>query len=398
MPQQSRTNPTLPTTVREFVALGAVGLARSARDAARSPGRSRASGSPSSRERDLRALSGGQRQRALVARALVRRPRLLVLDEPTEGLDVASEEAFLATIDELHREEQLTLLFVTHKLRIAARYATHVALFARGPRARGRARRGARAGRPRGDVRRPARPPRRAAPVIEAFLASWPLFATSYLAGWAIAFLLALVGVWVVARDQIFLGAAVAQASTLGVAAALWIGGLGAAASLEFFRGDAVASGLAVAAAVATALFTVLRRGGGRESAEAVTGWVFLVAASLPTLLLARDPHGLEEVHHLLFSTLLGATRADLAVFGALAGDHRAARRAPSRAAAPARDRSRDRGRGRPAQPRAGTPRSRSGSASPWASRSASPARSTRSAVSCCRRWSRSTSCARCAR
>ncbi len=154
--------------------------------------------------------------------------------------------------------------------------------------------------------------------MIEAFLASWPLFATSYLAGWAIALLLALVGVWVVARDQIFLGVAVAQASTLGVAAALWIGGLGATASLEYFRGDAMASGLAVATAVATALFTVLRRG-GRESAEAVTGWVFLVAASLPTLLLARDPHGLEEVHHLLFSTLLGATTADLVVFGALA-------------------------------------------------------------------------------
>jgi len=155
--------------------------------------------------------------------------------------------------------------------------------------------------------------------VIEAFLASWPLFATSYLAGWAIAFLLSLVGVWVVARDQIFLGVAVAQASTLGVAAALWLGGLGAAAGVGIFRGDAIASGLAVATAVATALFTVLRRSGGRESAEAVTGWVYLVSASVPTLLLASDPRGLEEVHHLLFSTLLGATRVDLAVFAALA-------------------------------------------------------------------------------
>jgi zinc transport system permease protein len=111
---------------------------------------------------------------------------------------------------------------------------------------------------------------------------------------------------------------AVAQASTLGVAAALWIGGLGASATLDRFRGDAVASGLAVATAIGTALATVLRRGGGAESAEAVTGWVFLVAASLPTLLLAGDPHGLEEVHRLLFSTLLGATKADLVVFGTL--------------------------------------------------------------------------------
>ncbi len=129
VPQQCRTNPTLPITVREFVVLGAVGLARSARDSSSLAWALARVGLAELADRDLRALSGGQRQRALVARALVRRPRLLVLDEPTEGLDVASEEAFLATIEELHRAEHLTVLFVTHKLRIAARYATHVALF-----------------------------------------------------------------------------------------------------------------------------------------------------------------------------------------------------------------------------------------------------------------------------
>ncbi len=132
VPQQSRTNPTLPTTVREFVALGAVGLARAARDPGSLAWALSRVGLAELAERDLRALSGGQRQRALVARALVRRPRLLVLDEPSEGLDVASEESFLATIEQLHREAQLTVLFVTHKLRIAARYATHVALFGAG--------------------------------------------------------------------------------------------------------------------------------------------------------------------------------------------------------------------------------------------------------------------------
>jgi ABC-type Mn2+/Zn2+ transport system ATPase subunit len=130
VPQHSRINPTLPTTVREFVALGSVGLRE--RDAGSLAWALARVGLAELAPRDLRALSGGQRQRALVARALVRRPRLLVLDEPTEGLDVASEESFLATIEALHREEQLTLLFVTHKLRIAARYATHVALFAAG--------------------------------------------------------------------------------------------------------------------------------------------------------------------------------------------------------------------------------------------------------------------------
>ncbi len=155
--------------------------------------------------------------------------------------------------------------------------------------------------------------------MIEAFLDSWPLFQTSYLAGWTIAFALALVGVWVVARDQIFLGVAVAQASTLGVASALWIGGLGVGAGGMAIGEDGIAAALAVTASIVTALATVLRRDGGSESAEALTGWVFLVSASVPTLLLAHDPHGLEEVHQLLFSTLLGATNADLVAIVALA-------------------------------------------------------------------------------
>jgi hypothetical protein len=69
--------------------------------------------------------------------------------------------------------------------------------------------------------------------VIESFLESWALFQTTYLAGIALAALLALVGVWVVAREQVFLGAAIAQASTLGIAALLWIAGLVAWPALE---------------------------------------------------------------------------------------------------------------------------------------------------------------------
>lgn len=155
--------------------------------------------------------------------------------------------------------------------------------------------------------------------MIAEFLESWALFRVTYLTGWLIAFQLALVGVWVVARNQIFLGVAVAQASTLGVALALWAGSLGAAAGLAWLQSDWIAAGLAVGASIATAVLTARVPTAGRESAEAVTGWVYLLAASLPVLLLARDPHGLEEVHHLIFSTLLGASRHDLTVFAALA-------------------------------------------------------------------------------
>ena len=151
--------------------------------------------------------------------------------------------------------------------------------------------------------------------MIAEFAATWELFRTTYLAGWLIAFVLGLVGVWVVARDQIFLGVAVAQASTLGVAVALWLGGFG----LSALDTDAVAAALAVGASIATALLTAREAGRGVESPEAVTGWVFLLAASLPVLLLAHSPHGLEEVHRLMFSTLLGASSADLWIFAGLA-------------------------------------------------------------------------------
>lgn len=152
--------------------------------------------------------------------------------------------------------------------------------------------------------------------MIENFAASWPLFWVTYVTGWLIAFALSIVGVWVVARGQIFLGVAVAQASTLGIAASFWLGGMGAA--LAWLDSDAAAAALAVAASITTALLTARQRRPGRESAEAMTGWVFLVSASVPVLLMAHHPHGLEEVHRLMFSTILGASPLDLWVFGVL--------------------------------------------------------------------------------
>ena len=57
--------------------------------------------------------------------------------------------------------------------------------------------------------------------MIARFLASWALFSQAYMTAWLIALLLSLIGVLVVARDQIFLGAAISQAATLGIAVAL---------------------------------------------------------------------------------------------------------------------------------------------------------------------------------
>ena len=130
VPQRCDINPTLPTTVREFVLLGLVGIRASRNEESErldwALDRVRLAGLE---HKDYWSLSGGQRQRALVARALVRRPRLLILDEPTNGLDLSAEDTFLRLLADLNREEHVTLLFVTHYLAIAARYATHLAIF-----------------------------------------------------------------------------------------------------------------------------------------------------------------------------------------------------------------------------------------------------------------------------
>lgn len=154
--------------------------------------------------------------------------------------------------------------------------------------------------------------------MIHDFLSSWTLFRDSYLTGWLIAVLLPLLGVLVVARDQIFLGAAVSQASLLGIAAALRLVSALGLAPLSWLDPDTFVSSVAGLAAVLAALFTA--RGGMRsgDSHESITGFVFLLGASGAVLLMAHSPHGMEEIHRLLASTIIGATQGDVAVFAAL--------------------------------------------------------------------------------
>ncbi len=154
--------------------------------------------------------------------------------------------------------------------------------------------------------------------MIQSFVASWGLFYQSYLAGWLSILLLSLVGVSVVARDQIFIGAAISQASTLGIAVAMGATVLFPEDRFPWLHSMVFPSAMAVIFSVIASSITSHGGGSGRESREAITGWVFLISSTLSILLVSHSPHGLEEVHRLLSSSIIGATVFDVWVFGIL--------------------------------------------------------------------------------
>jgi len=77
-------------------------------------------------------LSGGQKQRTLIARALVGEPNLLILDEPTNGMDLVGERAIMELVRRLHEEDQITVLMVSHLLNTVVNYAHRIAIVGEG--------------------------------------------------------------------------------------------------------------------------------------------------------------------------------------------------------------------------------------------------------------------------
>lgn len=154
--------------------------------------------------------------------------------------------------------------------------------------------------------------------MLQSFFSSWDLFYQSYVAGWLISVLLSLLGVLVVARDQIFIGAAVSQASTLGIAVTLWAAALSWGPLAPWLESDVFLSVMALIFPMVAASLTA--RGGqtGRESHEGITGWVFLGSSSLAILIVAHSPHGLEEIHRVFSSSIIGATMGDIWALGIL--------------------------------------------------------------------------------
>lgn len=133
LPQRSHIDPNFPITVFEAVLMGrygAIGLFHR-------PTRSDHNlvtealtevGLLDLRYRPLGQLSGGQQQRVFIARALAQQPQVLLLDEPTTGLDAPTQSSLLVLTQRLNRERGLTILFVTHEINVVSPVVDRLAL------------------------------------------------------------------------------------------------------------------------------------------------------------------------------------------------------------------------------------------------------------------------------
>ena len=112
VPQRLSFDVSLPMTVRRFLS-----LPTRCSDAEAAAALARV-GVEATAAQQMSGLSGGQFQRVLLARALLTRPQLLVLDEPTQGLDQPGEAAFYRLIEEVRRETGAAVLMVSHDLHV----------------------------------------------------------------------------------------------------------------------------------------------------------------------------------------------------------------------------------------------------------------------------------------
>lgn len=133
VPQRDMVDYDYPLTAVDVVLMGRydrIGLGRrpSSKDRARAMEALEQVGIPLLAGKHLKNLSGGQRQRTLIARALVGEPNVLVLDEPTSGMDLVSTTQILGLVRDLHERSGITVLMVSHALNEVANYVERIAL------------------------------------------------------------------------------------------------------------------------------------------------------------------------------------------------------------------------------------------------------------------------------
>ena len=166
--------------------------------------------------------------------------------------------------------------------------------------------------------------------IWDEFQLSYEMFPEIYLSGFIIVVLLSIAGVLIVARNQIFIGAAITQASTFGISIALSILGLEAMSDATGqARQDLILKYSIIAATICTlwafvdksffrSVLQKLRiptsssKESNAKNKEDITGWLFLLASAGAIVLVSNTPLGMEEVKKLTFSSIIGADNSDV--------------------------------------------------------------------------------------
>ncbi|MEZ6196642.1 MAG: metal ABC transporter permease [Planctomycetota bacterium] len=331
-PQRSQLDPIFPFTSEEVVAMGLLGLEEVAEEIDVAGNRRRvlgaleACGMLAMRDRLFRELSGGQKQRVLVARALVSEPEILILDEPTNDLDLRGEYEVMELVRGLHRDGR-TVVMVSHILPVVARYAHTIALLSERRLIVDEAER----------ILTGEHLERLYGIPVEVFVSetgrrfvsgegvlslreNWDLAievlrhsGDAYAATLGAAALMAYLGLFTVMRRIVFTGVALAQLAAAGVGFAFFIAG----ASWAPLSVRTAAAGWGPTAG--SMLFSLLGAFGlqvrphrHRSSPDALVGLVFVAAAAGAVLFVWRSANGLKELQNVLAGQVLLSNSADL--------------------------------------------------------------------------------------
>jgi len=132
LPQQTEVQRDFPATVNEIVATGILGKKKWYKPFYCKKEKELIAWAISKvnitdiKDKCFRELSGGQQRRVMLARALVAAESLVILDEPTAGLDSEAVNSFYELLGTINKKEKATIVMVTHDIEKATKYATHV--------------------------------------------------------------------------------------------------------------------------------------------------------------------------------------------------------------------------------------------------------------------------------
>ena len=124
VPQKKSVEQTFPATVEEIVSLGVIGMKNRRDDIDMAIDFVELG---SYRDKRIGELSEGQQQRAIIAKALAKQSELLILDEPTTGIDSASQERFYDLLTKLNNDKGITIVWSSHDMNAVERLANKVA-------------------------------------------------------------------------------------------------------------------------------------------------------------------------------------------------------------------------------------------------------------------------------